>query len=673
MAALEAKALHVATGETTNEDADGPDDEGYDFNPDPVAQECTLESESASEHERSPSAPSPLALKATTWRIHPDLPAEQLYGSWKVLIPTLVAPFLQYTARTLGKPLGAISSMISLCNEPACEQKRTKILCLLFDHFTSVDVVLVHFGFFLNSPSQPRTAVSIDLLAFYRARAMLSTLSPPDFIPIILAGDFTWLIKHLGHAVQWYNILQVQVEKRIEGALQNCRDCMRAVPTPPSTPAIRNSFPASTLTTRISSPVSLSPGTCKPILVQHCPACFGGTRFGRPLDEGGDIHVATDGNFHHWHRRSAGNGPSFYNPSYFISKAQVDLIGNHIEKQRKKPPKTYKKVVPDEAINCCESSYEAADGKKQKATMDSFDDTGLMALICRHDVPLFFVNIDSPGEQQKYNAPACLKKELDTVISLQADLDTTDWALQTARSAIQKETATSETLSMLDSLERTHERLMIKVNMLYASLNVQDKFPELDGVRFDFIRILLLAQDLKINFNAYCKKLEELYDPAWCIPLPTPLPTKLTDLRTEQSLTEDIWVMQASEEVPLWMEDQDVQDGIRGMLKRDHCLEEQCQLGIEADNLCRWYGDELAAVELALRTPGKAPEPSPEDEGAHPDPQADVEFVEDEETVIFADYLAEDSESVWPNEEEGIPSVTAELVWEVPPVCVIVP
>lgn len=24
------------------------------------------------------------------------------------------------------------------------------------------------------------------------------------------------------------------------------------------------------------------------------------------------------------------------------------------------------------------------------------------ALVCRHDVPLFFVNIDTPGEQQKY-------------------------------------------------------------------------------------------------------------------------------------------------------------------------------------------------------------------------------------------------------------------------------
>jgi len=39
------------------------------------------------------------------------------------------------------------------------------------------------------------------------------------------------------------------------------------------------------------------------------------------------------------------------------------------------------------------------------------------------------------------------------------------------------------------------------------------------------------------------------------------------------------------------------------MLKQDRCLEEQRRLGIEADNLCRWYGNELAAIELTLRTP----------------------------------------------------------------------
>ena len=59
-------------------------------------------------------------------------------------------------------------------------------------------------------------------------------------------------------------------------------------------------------------------------------------------------------------------------------------------------------VVPDDVIDSSEASYEAADGKKQKTSMDSFNDTGLMALICCHDIPLFFANINTPGEQQKF-------------------------------------------------------------------------------------------------------------------------------------------------------------------------------------------------------------------------------------------------------------------------------
>ncbi|KAG9309403.1 hypothetical protein JVU11DRAFT_10652 [Chiua virens] len=77
-------------------------------------------------------------------------------------------------------------------------------------------------------------------------------------------------------------------------------------------------------------------------------------------------------------------------------------MGMHIEKQRKKPCEVCQPVVPDDMIDSCKASYEAANRKKQKASMDSFDDMGLMALICQHDIPLFFANIDTPGEQQKY-------------------------------------------------------------------------------------------------------------------------------------------------------------------------------------------------------------------------------------------------------------------------------
>ena len=112
--------------------------------------------------------------------------------------------------------------------------------------------------------------------------------------------------------------------------------------------------------------------------------------------------MATDGNFHHRHRRSAGDSPPFHNPEYFLPKLQVDTMGVHVAKQRKKPPQARTSSIPDEAIDSCELSYEAADSKKQKTSMESFDDTGLMALICHHDISLFFANVDTLGEQQKY-------------------------------------------------------------------------------------------------------------------------------------------------------------------------------------------------------------------------------------------------------------------------------
>ena len=230
----------------------------------------------------------------------------------------------------------------------------------------------------------------------------------------------------LRSVVQWYDVLQVKVDQRIKASLQVCCDCIRNIkvaslimPTSaPPTPVWHSQFmtlhcPSSmirsqgippTLATAssssefISSNQSLTPGCCASILIQHCPVCFGGDMFGWPIPNGGDIHVATNGNFHHWHHHSAGNSPSFYDPAYFLSKGYVDAMGAHIKKQRKKPHKICILIVPDEATDLCKTSYQAADEKKPKASMNSFDDTGLMTLICCHDVLLFFANIDSPRE-----------------------------------------------------------------------------------------------------------------------------------------------------------------------------------------------------------------------------------------------------------------------------------
>jgi hypothetical protein len=105
------------------------------------------------------------------------------------------------------------------------------------------------------------------------------------------------------------------------------------------------------------------------------------------------------------------------------------------------------------------------------------------------------------------------------------------------------------------------------------------------------------------KFNSYCEHLESIFDPSWGVPLPTPLPTKLADLRNDQTLMEDVWITPSVGDVPRWIKDTDVRDGIQALLKRERCREEQRRLGLEADNLCRWFGTELTALELALRSP----------------------------------------------------------------------
>jgi hypothetical protein len=268
------------------------------------------------------------------------------------------------------------------------------------------------------------------------------------------------------------------------------------------------------------------------------------------------------------------------------------------------------------------------------------------------------------------DAPQRLKRELDTVLNLQSDLDSIEKAICDAKGVISVSAPSSDTLEAFSGLQHTHERLMSKVEVLYASLNVHEKFPELRELPLDFVRTLLMARDLKINirkraigsffewerldqavggkdqalgsqqfsqlsatltivlgtklhqhtrksitkrqpalitairkYNKYCEHLEELSEPDCSFPVPRPLPTNLTALRDDSDLMEDVWVAPPEDTIPLWLDNTNIRKGIQAMLKRDRCLEEQRRLEMEADNLCRWFGRELLAVELALVMP----------------------------------------------------------------------
>ncbi|KAG1794592.1 uncharacterized protein HD556DRAFT_1442775 [Suillus plorans] len=189
------------------------------------------------QHDQQVPCPPPVVREGTGRRLLTDKMAYNLYSAWQTLIPTLVDAHLKYSARTHRQPLTSPHPVISACASQACAQRCFSVICIFFDRFNSIDVlsckcstlaqVLVHHGLFPTAPSQPRMAVSVDLLAFYHAlferscdavHALASALKTHyarrGFQMInadgqVIQEPFRW---GLGQAVQWFDILQTEVK-----------------------------------------------------------------------------------------------------------------------------------------------------------------------------------------------------------------------------------------------------------------------------------------------------------------------------------------------------------------------------------------------------------------------------------------------------------------------------
>jgi hypothetical protein len=120
------------------------------------------------------------------------------------------------------------------------------------------------------------------------------------------------------------------------------------------------------------------------------------------MDRGGDVQLGGDGCFSYRHLKSAGDGPISYTPDYFIPKEKMIEVKECLDAARKKLPAKVKPAIPQEVLNACESSWEAANEKKQKADPQRYDASGIFAITCRHLQVLFLCNIDTPGEQQQF-------------------------------------------------------------------------------------------------------------------------------------------------------------------------------------------------------------------------------------------------------------------------------
>ncbi|KAJ7924775.1 hypothetical protein B0H13DRAFT_1863641 [Mycena leptocephala] len=540
--------------------------------------------------------------------------------------------------------------------------------------------------------------------------------------------------------------------------------------------------------------LQLKPGCADRLLHERCPACFNLEEWGRSLvNKGGDVQFGADGCFSYRHLRKAGDGPISYDPSYFIHKHKVDAVGQRLEVAKKHPATKVKPSVPQEVIDACQESWDAANETKWKADPKRYDASGIFVMTYRHRQVIFLCNVDTPGEQQRYivamleevftllplhatvlqaydvgcvtehslnllvynprfragigladhesverfwscicklipltrgqwnsrriwmidqyttfvslegrdglgnwihrqqrknitpkhraalrtlqecrvpvqqlraewvaqkaaqtsiraHAPAHLRRELDKVLLLQNQIDSIDKAINDTKKTLHS-SASPHSLAVLDSLEKTHDRLSREAEELYTSLNIQKDFPELRDFPLEFAHTLLMMRDLKINirkraissffewesldravsgrrealgtklhqsmrkaisrrqpsllkaikkFNAGCETLEQLRPSQCNIPIPSPLSVQLNGLQNDPSLHEDVWVTPSTRPIPRWLNDKDVRDGIRSLHVVDRCAEEVVRLNMELENLRRWLLEEQKVVERAI-------------------------------------------------------------------------
>ncbi|KAJ7791385.1 hypothetical protein B0H14DRAFT_3566896 [Mycena olivaceomarginata] len=325
-------------------------------------------------------------------------------------------------------------------------------------------------GVFPMSPTKPQTGVSIDLLDIYRAlfersceaitalSAALHTIYDRRGFHVLSSKNPGQLAKDpfragLQQAVQWYRNLRTRIQKKVDCALaaadaslfppvpapiaQSATDvsAASAAPSdvsaaPTDTPADQEGAPATPLTTPNPIPAgnsasesqpgqpALTPGRADRILRERCPACFNLEEWGRPLREGGDVQLGADGCFSYRHSRKAGDEPISYDPAFFLSKEKVDAVRDRIAKARKKQPAKCNPPIPEEVIDACGASWDAANEKKQKVDAKCHDASGVFVMTCRHSQVLFQCNIDTPGEQQQYIV-ACLE-EVNSLLPPQA-------------------------------------------------------------------------------------------------------------------------------------------------------------------------------------------------------------------------------------------------------------
>ncbi|KAK7454576.1 hypothetical protein VKT23_011328 [Stygiomarasmius scandens] len=323
---------------------------------------------------------------------------------------------------------------------------------------------LIRSGLFPCAPFVPSLAVKIHMLDFL-ARLFLR-ISPNVTTWCGALSDYLrqqgyWLNgqdplrRRFGNCLLWFNSLQDAIRIRLRSDLERIRTDLLELPIDAhfrgahGLPAagvrgVTMSSETSTITDSTQqkrkhckksprvgtvnahdhqNPDNRSPARASTYLRSRCPLCFGGTTPANAAEQeqaGPHVLVTLDACFTHKHNKQSYRDPphlhpdTMYLPEDDIKKWEALVNEARPSKPSKRPKQQATEPlqeddhyehgmrVPKSALDGCLGSFTAAQETITSASGEKFDKTADAGMFCQHDVALFMVAINSPGERQHY-------------------------------------------------------------------------------------------------------------------------------------------------------------------------------------------------------------------------------------------------------------------------------
>ncbi|KAE8214830.1 hypothetical protein CF319_g9063, partial [Tilletia indica] len=245
--------------------------------------------------------------------------------------------------------------------------------------------LLISHDLFPATPSRPQVAFTIKFIRLFQSLVNVTGISATG-----MAMVFQQLLRNgVGfRRERWTYQVSDALRKQLRGALtwltvvERYCDTMALELTPPW---------------RSERPL-LDEDDLHPTLAQladSCPACFGSFQYEDPsigVPYGPQVIISIDGNFTQKRRAK----PDFvsrqpFPPRRFLSQKQVREADAILNRARG--------TGPDQKR--CVAKIRAADLSNKSGTTP-YEINGVMRACCRHDIPLVFCDIDTPGERHHY-------------------------------------------------------------------------------------------------------------------------------------------------------------------------------------------------------------------------------------------------------------------------------